>query len=193
MSGAALVRRSALLVVAVLAVLLGGATSARAHTELAASTPADGGTVTGPLPAVELTFSGAVLTRQVTVRGPDGADVTTGPASVAGAVLTQPVSLGAAGTYTVDYGVTSSDGHDVDGSLTFTYAPPATSAAPSPTPETTPEPAAPSPAAPSEAAAESDPGGLPAWLLVGGAAVLVGAVLLIPWRRRSRGRAGGSR
>ncbi|MGY1601137.1 copper resistance CopC family protein [Geodermatophilus sp. SYSU D00815] len=183
-----LVRRSAVLVVAVLAVLLATAPAARAHTALASSTPAEGSTVAEPLPAVDLTFTGPVLLRQVAVRGPDGADAAAGAASAAGAVVSQPVALAAAGTYTVDYSVTSADGHQVDGSVTFTYAPPAPPTTSSPPPATTPAPT--SAAEPSEAAAEREPegsGGLPAWLLVGGAAALVAAVFFIPWRRRRRG------
>jgi copper resistance protein C len=187
-----LARRVALLAVVVLAALLGTATAASAHTELSASTPAEGSTVAEPLPAVDLTFTGPVLLRQVTVHGPDGADAAAGAASVAGAVVTQPVGLTAAGVYTVDYSVTSSDGHEVAGSVTFTYAPPATSSAPPSSAE--PSSAAPSASGeavePSEAAAQSeaeDSGGLPAWLLVLGVAALVAAAFFFtPWRRRNR-------
>jgi len=107
----------------IVGMLLGIATAAQAHTGLASSDPAEGSTVTGPPPAVGLTFSGQVLLREVTVTGPTGA-AATGGATVNGAVVTQPVALTDAGTYTVDYAVTSSDGHPVEGIATFVYAPP---------------------------------------------------------------------
>ncbi len=185
--------RGLLIVFAVLiGMLLGTATAAQAHTELASSNPADGSTLTGPLPAVELTFTGSVLLRDVTVTGPAGTSPVTGAATVAGAVVTQPVALTDAGTYAVAYAVTSSDGHPVEGTLTFTYAPPSP---PSPTseaaaPTSTSAPVS-TPAAPSEAAADSpaqSSTGLPGWAFAAGAAVVVAvaAAVLSLRRRRTR-------
>jgi copper resistance protein C len=178
---------------AALCLVLGTATAASAHTALESSNPAEGSTVTAPLPAVDLTFSGAVLVREVTVTGPDGAPAVAGAATAAGGVVTQPVALAAAGTYTVGYAVTSSDGHPVEGTVSFTYAPPPppapTTAAAAPTTATA-APETPDDAAePAEAAAErstGDPSGIPLWIvLTGAAAVVVGAVLAVR-RLRSR-------
>jgi methionine-rich copper-binding protein CopC len=169
-------------------VLLGTATAAQAHTALASSSPADGSTVTDPLPAVDLTFTGRVLLREVTVTDPAGAPATAGPATAAGAVITQPIRLTAAGAYTVGYAVTSSDGHPLEGVLTFTYSPPTP-----PTPSSEAATSVPAPsatvearaAAPDSAAQEST--GLPGWVLWAGAAVVLAiAVVLILRRRRSR-------
>jgi copper resistance protein C len=175
------------LAVLVLAVgmLLGSATAAQAHTALASTNPAEGSTLTGPLPAVELTFTGQVLVREVTVTGPAGASAATGPATASGAVVSQPVTLDAAGTYTVGYAVTSSDGHTVDGSLTFTYAPPAAVASTAPA---TPSPTAAAPQ-PSEASAESPAPasvGVPLWLVAVVAGLVVAAAVLVGRRLRSR-------
>jgi copper resistance protein C len=64
------------------------APAAHAHTGLASSRPSAESMVTAPLPAVELTFSGRVLLRQVTVTGPSGTSATTGTATIDGAVVT---------------------------------------------------------------------------------------------------------
>ena len=55
-----------------ISVVLGTATAAHAHTGLSSSNPADGSTLTSPVPAVDLTFTGQVLLREVTVTGPAG-------------------------------------------------------------------------------------------------------------------------
>jgi copper resistance protein C len=173
---------------AALCLVLGTASAAQAHTELASSNPAEGSTVTAPLPALDLTFTGSVLLREVTVTGPDGAPAVSGAATAAGAVVTQPVALSAAGTYTVGYAVTSSDGHAVEGTVTFTYAPPAPASPTGTTPPAAPAQPA-EPAEPAEAAAErstADSSGIPVWAVVAVAAVvLVGAVLAL---RRVRSR-----
>jgi hypothetical protein len=71
--------------------------------------------------------------------------------------------------------------------VTFTYAPPppppaATTAPPAGTP-------APEPAEPAEAAVESstaDPAGIPVWVVVAGAAVVLAGAILAVRRSRSR-------
>lgn len=167
-----------------ISVVLGTATAAQAHTALGSSNPADGSTLTTPLPAVGLTFTGQVLLGEVTVTGPAGASAATGAATANGAVVTQPVTLTAAGTYTVGYAVTSGDGHPLEGTLTFTYAPPA------PTSASAAPPAGSAAAEPSEAAVQSpaqQSGGVPGWVLAAAAALLVaGAVLVIVGRLRAR-------
>ena len=175
-----------------MSVVLGTATAAQAHVGLRSSNPSEGSTVTGPLPAVDLTFTGRVLPREVTVTGPAGASAATAAATASGVVITQPVALTDAGTYTVAYAITSSDGHPVEGSLTFTYAPPAplapSSEAPASTSPPSVAPASLAPAEPSEAATTSaaqSSTGVPGWALAAGAViVLVAAAVLLTVRRR---------
>jgi copper resistance protein C len=97
------------------------------------------------------------------------------------------------GTYTVAYAVTAVDGHPVDGSLTFSYAPPSPPAPSSEAvpPITTPATTAPSPAAPSGAVANSPAPfstGVPGWVpaAVAGPVVVLGAVLFFLRRRHAR-------
>ena len=103
------------------------------------------------------------------------------------------MTLTGAGTYTVGYAVTSSDGHPLDGSVTFTYAPPSESAAP------TGETAAPTsgPPTPSSVAAEPsvaaadrpapEPAEVPLWVLALAAVFVSGAVLFTArWLRARR-------
>jgi methionine-rich copper-binding protein CopC len=174
----------------VLGLVLGSATSAQAHTELTSSDPADGSTVTAPVDAVVLTFSGSVLVREVTVVGPESADVTADSPSAAGAVVSQPVRLTDAGLHTLTYAVTSSDGHVVEGTLSFTYAPPSpTTAATTPATTAPAGTSAPAPATPSEAAAESptsSSAGLLGWALAAGAALVVALAVALLVRRRAR-------
>jgi copper resistance protein C len=173
----------------VVGVLLGTGSAAQAHTALSSTDPADGSTVTGPLPTVGLTFSSRVLSGEVTVTDPAGDSATAGEATVEGAIVTQPVALAAPGAYTVAYEVTSDDGHRLEGRLTFTYAPPvppptAGQAAPS-----TPVPRA--AVEPSEAAAGSAPpgsDGLPGWVAPTAAAVVLAAVAGVLVVRRRAGR-----
>jgi len=132
--------------------------TAQAHTSLSSSSPAEGVTVTEPLSMVTLTFSGGVRGPEVTVTGPDGAVVSTAPASDEGSTVSVPVAPTATGPHTVTWAVTSADGHDLTGTLGFDYAgavaapvaEPVTSVpASAPTPE--PGSSAPSPAAPTSA------------------------------------------
>jgi methionine-rich copper-binding protein CopC len=171
-------------------VLLGTATAAHAHTALESSSPPGGSTVTAPLPTVDLTFTGQVLLREVTVTDPGGADASTGPATASGAVVSRPVTLTAAGSYTVTYAVTSSDGHVVEGTFDFTYAPPAAPAAPASTSEAGPTgTAAPSTTVrPDQAAAETRSPRSAGWVLPAVAVVVVAAAvgLVLRWRRARR-------
>ncbi|MFF1635375.1 copper resistance CopC family protein [Leifsonia sp. NPDC058248] len=107
---------------------------ASAHDYLVDSDPKSGAVVTQPLQRVSLTFNDRVLDLAgdgsgslVTVTGPDAGSrhFETGCATVADRVVSAPVALGAAGTYTVTYQVVSADGHTVSDALTFTYRPPA--------------------------------------------------------------------
>jgi methionine-rich copper-binding protein CopC len=166
--------------------------TAQAHSGLSSSSPAADSTVTEPLTAVELTFAGSVRLREVGVTGPDGASAGSAPPTASGAVVTAAVSLSAPGRYTVTYAVTSDDGHPVDGSLSFSYAPPATAAPTTSAPVTTAAPAtssaAPAPVEPSEAAASNaaeESGGFPGWVIPVAVAVVGAGVVLAVRRMRS--------
>ncbi|MGI4896869.1 MAG: copper resistance CopC family protein [Janthinobacterium lividum] len=161
-----LVPRVLLTLAVATAVPLGAATSAAAHDRLTSSTPGDGATLDVAPDAVELTMSSAALGlgTQVQVSGPDGI-VSAGDASVVDTVVRQPlVPDRPAGSYQVQWRVTSADGHPVSGSFTFTTTT-ATGGTPlvsataipstSPTPSSTAAPGSASPSSSSSAGSPS--------------------------------------
>jgi methionine-rich copper-binding protein CopC len=116
--------RGRVLAALVAALLLTGgvATPAAAHNGLSSADPADGTRLARTPEAVVLTFDepAVSLGTQVLVTGPDG-PAADGPAQLVDATVRQPLVDGApGGTYTVDWRVTSADGHPVTGRLTFT-------------------------------------------------------------------------
>lgn len=120
---------AALLALAVLALLTGmtalqavSAPPAAAHDVLVGTVPKDGSTVQRVPGQVRLLFEEPPLElgTQVVVTGPDG-KVAQGKPVIDGSTVRQQVATGApAGKYTVDYRVTSDDGHVVSGSFSFT-------------------------------------------------------------------------
>ncbi|MFE7404537.1 copper resistance protein CopC [Isoptericola sp. NPDC057559] len=131
---------------------------AAAHDRLVSSDPADGAEVAEPPTTLTLVFSAAMLDSgaQVAVTTPDG----TTPAKVTvdgeEAVATLPADL-PGGDWDVAWRVVSSDGHPIEGDLSFTVA----AASPSPTPTPTPTPTAtptPTSSAPSPTASAPDDG-----------------------------------
>lgn len=178
--------------------------SASAHDALLASSPEADGTVETLPGELTLTFSNKLIdgagATEVVVTDAAGTTVADGPATVNGAIVTQPLAeQGEAGVYHVVWKVVSSDGHPTSGEFSFTVststvvAPPETSS-PAPTAETgtTTETTASSPA-PTEAPAEGDAVG--PWLLaIVGGLVVVGVVVVLFSRRGNRGsgRAQGS-
>lgn len=174
------------------------AAPAWAHDSLRSTNPADGTTLPTAPDAVDLVMSSTPLGlgTQVEVTGPDGL-VSTGDAQVVDTTVSQPLAQDRpAGDYTVQWRVTSSDGHPVSGSFTFT----ATAAAGAATPAATPSPTAtPSDSptsttatpAPTGTEAAPDEGGGSAGLtgaVVGLAVVVVAAVAVgvLAVRRRRR-------
>jgi methionine-rich copper-binding protein CopC len=145
------------------------ATPAFAHAELKGSNPAKGASVAAAPKQIELTFSEAVSPQTITVTGPQGTQWTVGQVSVAGPVVTAPVTaVGPAGEYTIAYTVLSDDGDPVNGTIAFTLTAPATTAAATTT-TTTPTTAATATSANSSAAqapASNDDGGLPVWVWI---------------------------
>jgi len=188
------------------ALVVAGAGAAHAHSALLSTDPQDGATVPHAPSTITLTFGepAIALGTTIVVRTPDGRDAAAGHApELVDAEVRQSVDGDLpAGEYTVEWRVTSQDGHPVDGTFTFTAveatgsspAPGTTTAAPvaGPTDEADDEPGAQSTSA---AATPSviDPGprgGGPAALVIGGffvvlAAVAVGAVLAARRARRT--------
>ena len=128
-----------------------GAQVASAHAARVSADPADNAVLaTGPERVT--TFVA------MTVVGPDGNLWSTGEPAVAGPVASIGMrALGPAGTYTVNYRVTSADGHVVSGSWSFRLTVAGTG---------TPGPAA---------AATSADNGIPAWPFALVAVMLIGA------------------
>ncbi|MEU1888832.1 copper resistance CopC family protein [Micromonospora rifamycinica] len=182
----AVVRFAAALLAAGLALLV-AATPARAHNSLTSASPAREATL--PSAPTEITleflarldpaFTTIVLTDGTKRRVPTGDPVVTGTKSTVQLTGTLPN-----GTYTVAYRVVSADGHPVQGSYPFTVADPAGAAAPTAAPTT-------GPASPAIAAVPAgdggDGGGRGTVLGVAGgtAVVLILAVGVFRWRRRS--------
>lgn len=120
-----------------LAVVLVGATSAQAHTELTKSNPADGSSVNAPLERIELVFSEPPLIdgSKISLTDATGSDITVSDTQLDGSTLfiDWPTQL-APGEVTINWRVASDDGHVEDGSLSFTYTAAATSGVASETP-----------------------------------------------------------
>lgn len=137
-----------------------GAPAASAHAARVAAEPAEHAALRASPARVSATFNEALQPAfaNMTVVGPDNNLWSEGDPSVAGAVLSVGVRpLGPAGTYTVNYRVTSADGHVVSGSWSFDLTVAGAG---------TPGPAASSPA-------KSD-GGIVVWPFVLVAVVLIG-------------------
>ena len=154
----------------VVAAMTAIAPTATAHTALTASEPPADTTLTAGPARVSATFNEDLQPTfaAMTVVGPDGNLWSSGDPAVRGAVVGVAVRpLGPAGRYTVNYRVTSADGHVVTGSWSFTVTMPGTGT-PGPQPV---------------AAAPIDR--IPLWPFIVGAAVLVAAAAAWGLRRRS--------
>jgi copper resistance protein C len=171
---------AAILAAAVLAMagLAISATPAWAHNVLKSSNPAEGKTVPRTPSSVVLTFDepAIALGTKLVVTGPTG-PVQVGTPRLVDTTVTQDLQPGApAGQYTVDWRVTSADGHPISGSFIFTTEAPGIGS-----PESSP--------APAPLTAPASGGSLTSWLL--GAAVLVVIAGLVVvgqrrWTRRDR-------
>lgn len=120
--------RAVLAVVAALVLALTTAPAALAHDVLLESSPADGARLASSPREITLTFSADLLATgaAMVVSDDAGATVAEAPAEVDGrvAAVSLEEELPAAG-YTVTWSVVSSDGHRIDGDLTFTVEGPA--------------------------------------------------------------------
>ncbi|WP_319453260.1 MULTISPECIES: copper resistance protein CopC [unclassified Mycobacterium] len=140
---------------------LAGAGAASAHATRVAADPAPDAAVEQGPSRVTATFNEQLQTTfaAMTVVGPDGNLWSTGSTQVVGATASVDVlPLGPAGTYTVNYRVTSADGHVVNGAWTFALT----------------VAGAGTPGPPAAAGNQSD-GSLPVWPFVVVAVAIVGA------------------
>jgi methionine-rich copper-binding protein CopC len=142
---------------------------ASAHATRVSSEPADNAVLTAGPDQVSATFNEQLQTTfaAMAVVGPDGNVWSTGQPTVQGAVVSIGMRpLGPAGNYTVNYRVTSADGHVVSGSWSFRLTVPGTGT-------------------PGPAPAATDAGGeIPIWPFVVVAVALVAAGGLWAARRR---------
>jgi methionine-rich copper-binding protein CopC len=201
------------LLLALAAVLL-SAGRADAHNALLGTDPADGSTVDAPPARITLTFDqpAQALGTEIVVLGPDGATVSTGAVELVDNTVSQALSADLpAGAYSVEWRVTSADGHPLSGALAFTATTGAEAAVPA-APETIEPTAAPTMSthaeepsaeatasatlAPSQELAEDEEAGMAAGLV---AAIVVAvlaaaaiAVFVVRERRRNRGGADGA-
>lgn len=144
---------------------------ASAHATRVATDPADNAVLSAGPERVSATFNEQLQTTfaAMTVVGPDGNVWSNGDPTVRGAVVGIGLRpLGPAGTYTVNYRVTSADGHVVSGAWSFRLTVPGTG---------TPGPPA--------AGAGATGGGVPVWPFVVVAVVIVGAGVFWAVRRRA--------
>jgi methionine-rich copper-binding protein CopC len=161
-----------LLAVLALAVLaLTGAGTASAHaTRISADPTPDSALDAGP-ERVSGTFNEQLQTSfaAMTVVGPDGNLWSTGPTEIEGAVASVGLRpLGPVGTYTVNYRVTSADGHVVSGSWSFRLTTAGSG----------------TPGAPVGASGPVDEG-VPVWPFIAAAVAIVGAGAWWAVRRRA--------
>lgn len=185
--------RTLIPIVAVTAALASPAV-ASAHARLVSSDPpADASVATAPT-RVTATFNEELepAFAAMTVVGPDQAQWAAGPPEVSNTEMSMPVKpLGPAGTYTVNFRVTSADGHVVEGSWAFELTTPGTTSAVATEAATAVAPTT-SLSTTAEAAPAADGGGgLPAWpFLVAAPVLVIGAVMgmwaLGRWRAQRR-------
>lgn len=164
---------STLLAVLLAVVALAGAPTASAHAvRRATDPPADAVMATGPA-TVSATFNETLQPTfaEMTVVGPDGNLWSSGEPKVQGAIISIDVMpLGPAGTYTVNYRVTSADGHVVSGAWSFDLTVAGTGRP-----------------GPSASSVSGTPHGIPVWpFLIAAAALVVGGVAWWAIRRRPK-------
>ena len=140
---------------------MAGAGPASAHATRISADPAQDAAVEQGPPRITATFNEQLQATfaSMTVVGPDGNLWSTGSAQVAGATASVDLRpLGPVGAYTVNYRVTSADGHAVNGAWSFRL--------------TVAGPGSPGPPA---AAGDAADDALPVWPFVAVAVVIVGA------------------
>ncbi len=164
-------RRLVAMALLLTAMAMGGTAVAWAHAVRVAADPAPDTVLTTAPSRVSATFNEQLQTEfaAMTVVGPDGNLWSDGDPQVQGAAVSVGVRpLGPAGPYTVNYRVTSADGHVVAGSWTFTVSVAGSG---------TPGPSA-------SASTPSHDRGLPVWPFVVGAGAVIAVGVL--WSRLRR-------
>ncbi|MGH3688518.1 MAG: copper resistance CopC family protein [Microbacterium sp.] len=175
--------------------------SASAHDALVSSSPAADESVDVVPAELTLTFSAKLIegegATEVVVTDPAGESIIDGPATVDGAIVSQPLrGSGPAGQYHVIWKVVSSDGHPTSGEYFFTVtvgddgaASNEPSAAPTTAAPTAEQTAAPAPTS-TPAADSGSSSGASAWiwgLSIGGILVIVALMLWYTMRARKSG------
>jgi hypothetical protein len=161
--------------------VLGFALPASAHNVLVGSTPTAGSSLAAGPSRVELDFNAPVQRGAdvITVIGPDGNHwERTENATVNGDSVSTDVSpLGPAGQYKIGYRIISADGHPVSGEVTFTL-----------TAAGSGKPVAPAAnqAGTSAAGNSSGGGGIPVWVWIVGAVLVLGVALFVALRSGGR-------
>lgn len=163
-------RRLLAMALILVAMAIAAAPVAAAHAVRTAGDPADGTTLNAGPARVSATFNEQLQTAfaAMTVVGPDGNLWSSGAPEVQGASVSVGLRpLGPAGKYTVNYRVTSADGHVVAGAWSFTLAVAGTGAP-----------------GPSASSGPADTG-LPVWPFLLGAVLVVAAAAVWAQRRRA--------
>lgn len=175
-------------VVILLLALLGAGWSvpAEAHTDLVASTPRAGDTVTTATDRVVLAFSSALVpgSGDVVVRDGRGVDVVSRAPTVSEQTLEVQVRLRGPGPHEVTYRVLADDGHVVVGEMSFDVAEQGSprSTAEQGTPRSAP--AGPAPPPPSASTGPESAGDAIPWPVWWGLAAALVALLLLQRRLR---------
>ncbi|GAA1213019.1 copper resistance CopC family protein [Prauserella alba] len=182
--------RAAALSLVTLVALLVTAAPAAAHNQLIESDPADGASLDEAPQQVTLTFDQPVQrgagedVNQVAVTGPDGGSWAKGDVRIDGTSVTAPLHpLGPAGEYVIGFRVLSADGHPVSEELRFTLASHGPGGDSPPGGQTTAPPQAGADDARSGDDGES--GGIPVWVWIAAAVVLLGAGVTVALRTGS--------
>ncbi|ASR33696.1 copper resistance protein CopC [Prauserella marina] len=164
--------------------LLGAATPASAHNTLVSSDPAEGAQLEEGPSRVTLTFDQTVQdagVNQIAVTGPDGGQWIDGDVEVDSNVVSAPLRpLGPAGEYIIGFRILSADGHPVEKEIRFTLTKAGTG---------TPGSAAATEASPDDTAAPASDssGGIPVWVWIIAAVVLLGVGVTVALRMGSSG------
>lgn len=159
-----------LLLVAITFPTVLAAGAAGAHAARVGADPPENATISSGPARVTATFNEQLQTTfaAMTVVGPDGNLWSSGEPQVQGTAVSVGVRpLGPTGTYTVNYRVTSADGHVVTGSWSFRLTQPGTGTPGRPV-----------------GTSDTESGGLPVWPFVVGAVVLVAGAALWAVRKR---------